>query len=125
MRALDGHRIRYISSGGTDGHLYEMGQPGRPERTVPSLLLTTTDRNSGQKFVFPLFYGRTGDSYFVFALKRGARWAWCSTFYRYLGKVVSFFRFVAASLVYQKRPARSARHHTRIADSSWFRCTFL
>src|SRR5262249_23199786 len=51
------HANRYLSSGGTDGHMYEMTQPGRPKLTVPSLLLTTTGRKSGERFVFPLFYG--------------------------------------------------------------------
>jgi deazaflavin-dependent oxidoreductase (nitroreductase family) len=40
--------------------------------TVPSLLLTTKGRKSGEKFVFPLFYGEVGDSYFVVASKGGA-----------------------------------------------------
>ena len=52
------HANRYLSSGGTDGHIYKMTQPGRPEITVPSLLLTTTGRKSGEKFIFPLFYGK-------------------------------------------------------------------
>src|SRR4029078_2853640 len=39
---------------------------------VLSLLLTTTGRKSGEKFVFPLFYGTTGDSYIVVASKGGA-----------------------------------------------------
>jgi deazaflavin-dependent oxidoreductase (nitroreductase family) len=66
------HANRYLSSGGTDGHIYRMTQPGRPEITVPSLLLTTTGRTSGQQFIFPLFYGETGDSVFVIASKGGA-----------------------------------------------------
>ena len=49
-----------------------MTQPGRPELTVPSLLLTTTGRKSGERFIFPLFYGKTGDSYIVVASKGGA-----------------------------------------------------
>src|SRR5436305_7393500 len=61
------HTKRYLASGGTDGHLYKMTQPGRPEMTVPSLLLTTTGRKSGEKFIFPLFYGETGNSYLVIA----------------------------------------------------------
>jgi len=40
--------------------------------TVPSLLLTTTGRKSGEKFIFPLFYGETGKSYIVVASKGGA-----------------------------------------------------
>jgi deazaflavin-dependent oxidoreductase (nitroreductase family) len=66
------HSNRYLASGGTDGHMYSMNQPGRPEITVPSLMLTTTGRKSGEKFMFPLFYGRAGDSYIVVASKGGA-----------------------------------------------------
>ena len=66
------HANRYISSGGTDGHIYKMTPPGRPEMTVPSLLLTTTGRKSGERFVFPVFYGKDGDSYIVVASKGGA-----------------------------------------------------
>jgi proline iminopeptidase len=66
------HTNRYLASGGTDGHLYKMTQPGRPEITVPSLLLTTTGRKSGEKFIFPLFYGEAGNSYLVIASKGGA-----------------------------------------------------
>jgi len=70
------HTHRYLSSGGTEGHMYTITQPGRPQLTVPSLLLTTTGRKSGDKWLFPLFYGettgRTGKSYFVVASKGGA-----------------------------------------------------
>jgi deazaflavin-dependent oxidoreductase (nitroreductase family) len=63
---------RYLSSGGTDGHMYTMNMPGRPTMTVPSLMLTTTGRKSGEKYIFPLFYGNTGESYFIVASKGGA-----------------------------------------------------
>ena len=67
------HTNRYLASGGTDGHIYKMTQPGRPEITVPSLLLTTTGRKTGEKYIFPLFYGDTGDgSYVIVASKGGA-----------------------------------------------------
>lgn len=67
------HVDRYLKSGGTDGHMYSIKLPGVPERTVPSLLLTTTGRKSGQKYLFPLFYGRAAnDGYFVIASKGGA-----------------------------------------------------
>ena len=66
------HANRYLASGGTDGHHYKMTQPGRPEITVPSLLLTTTGRKSGERFIFPLFYGSDGGSWFVVASKGGA-----------------------------------------------------
>lgn len=67
------HATRYIASGGADGHMYKMTQPGRPELTVPSLLLTTTGRKSGEKYIFPLFYGDTGNGgYIIVASKGGA-----------------------------------------------------
>jgi proline iminopeptidase len=66
------HANRYLASGGTDGHMYKMTRPGVPEET-PSLLLTTTGRKSGEKFIFPLFYGDVeGGSYVVIASKGGA-----------------------------------------------------
>ncbi len=61
------HANRYISSGGAEGHMHKPTQPGRPDLTVPSLLLTTTGRKSGEKFIFPLYYGKIGDSYIVVA----------------------------------------------------------
>jgi deazaflavin-dependent oxidoreductase (nitroreductase family) len=66
------HANRYLSSGGTDGHMFKPTRPGRPDMTVPSLLLTTTGRKSGEKFIFPLYYGKAGDSYIVVASKGGA-----------------------------------------------------
>ncbi len=66
------HVGRYLSSGGTDGHMYTINAPNLPTMSVPSLLLTTTGRKSGEKFLFPLFYGQAGNSYFVIASKGGA-----------------------------------------------------
>ena len=66
------HTNRYLESGGTDGHMYKMSQPGRPEMTVPALLLITKGRKSGQKYIFPLFYGEDGDSFLIIASKGGA-----------------------------------------------------
>jgi deazaflavin-dependent oxidoreductase (nitroreductase family) len=66
------HANRYLSSGGTEGHIYTITPPGHSEMRVPSLLLTTTGRKSGERFIFPLFYGRDGDSYIVVASKGGA-----------------------------------------------------
>lgn len=66
------HVARYQSSGGTDGHMYTVKPAGYDELVVPSLLLTTVGRKSGEKFLFPLFYGRTGDSYIIVASKGGA-----------------------------------------------------
>ena len=66
------HVDLYLSSGGVQGHMYTITLPNIPPKAVPSLLLTTTGRKSGQKYLFPLFYGRTGNSYFVIASKGGA-----------------------------------------------------
>ena len=66
------HTNRYLASGGKEGHMYEMTQPGRPKMTVASLLLTTTGRKSGQKYIFPLFYGEDGNSFIIVASKGGA-----------------------------------------------------
>jgi hypothetical protein len=51
------HANRYLASGGTEGHMYTIDVPGRGEITAPALLLITTGRKSGEKFIFPLFYG--------------------------------------------------------------------
>jgi proline iminopeptidase len=66
------HAKRYLASGGTEGHMYKVTPPGYPEMTVPALLLTTTGRKTGERFIFPLFYGKTGDGYIVVASKGGA-----------------------------------------------------
>jgi len=66
------HVNLYTSSGGTEGHMYTLTPPGYSEMTVPSLLLTTKGRKSGEKFIFPLFYGVTGNSYIIVASKGGA-----------------------------------------------------
>ncbi len=69
---MQDHAERYLKSGGTDGHMYTITQPNVPARSVPSLLLITTGRKSGEKYIFPLFYGEAGNSYFVVASKGGA-----------------------------------------------------
>ena len=66
------HANRYLASGGTDGHMFKRTVPGLGEITAPALLLTATGRKSGDKFIFPLFYGTDGESYFVIASKGGA-----------------------------------------------------
>ncbi|MBL6455148.1 nitroreductase family deazaflavin-dependent oxidoreductase [Belnapia sp. T6] len=66
------HANRYLSSGGTEGHDYKIAPPGYGEMVVPALLLTTTGRKSGERYIFPLFYGKTGNSYIIVASKGGA-----------------------------------------------------
>ena len=63
------HANLYLASGGKEGHMYKANVPDRGEITAPALLLTTTGRKSGDKFIFPLFYGTEGGSYFVVASK--------------------------------------------------------
>jgi deazaflavin-dependent oxidoreductase (nitroreductase family) len=63
------HIRRYVASNGADGHVITLPNGPSP---VPTLLLTTTGRRSGDKFVFPLIYGTTGDGYVVIGSKGGA-----------------------------------------------------
>ncbi|HVR28796.1 MAG TPA: nitroreductase family deazaflavin-dependent oxidoreductase, partial [Thermoanaerobaculia bacterium] len=51
------------ATNGADGHIW---------RGVPTLLLTTTGRRSGEPRLLPLIYGRDGDRYLVVASKGGA-----------------------------------------------------
>lgn len=57
------HARRYLETGGRDGHIWE---------GVPTLLLTTTGRRSGESRTTPLIYGRDGDRYLVVASRGGA-----------------------------------------------------
>src|SRR5438874_251085 len=57
------HARRYLETGGQDGHIWE---------GVPTLLLTTTGRRSGQPRTTPLIYGQNGDRYLVVASRGGA-----------------------------------------------------
>jgi deazaflavin-dependent oxidoreductase (nitroreductase family) len=66
------HATRYLESGGTEGATYTVDVPGRGKITAPALLLTTTGRKSGNKLIFPLFYGTDGGSYIIVASKGGA-----------------------------------------------------
>ena len=57
------HMQRYLETGGEDGHEW---------RGVPTLLLTTTGRRSGNKTTTPLIYGQDGERYLLVASKGGA-----------------------------------------------------
>jgi deazaflavin-dependent oxidoreductase (nitroreductase family) len=63
------HVRRYLASNGADGHMITLPNAAAP---VPTLLLTTTGRVSGEKFLFPLIYATTGNSYAIIASKGGA-----------------------------------------------------
>jgi deazaflavin-dependent oxidoreductase (nitroreductase family) len=67
------HTNLYLRSGGKEGHVMKPTPPGGyPEMDTYSLLLTTTGRKSGDKYVFPLYYGEAGNSYILVASKGGA-----------------------------------------------------
>lgn len=57
------HVRRYIETDGQDGHIW---------RGVPTLILTTLGRRSGQPRRLALIYGQEGDRYVVVASKGGA-----------------------------------------------------
>lgn len=57
------HVRRYRETGGEVGHIWN---------GVPTLLLTTTGRRSGEQRTTPLIYGQDGDRYVVVASKGGA-----------------------------------------------------
>ena len=58
------HVKRYVETDGEVGHDWRDG--------VPTLILTTTGRRSGESRPTPLIYGRHGDDYLVVASKGGA-----------------------------------------------------
>jgi deazaflavin-dependent oxidoreductase (nitroreductase family) len=57
------HLKQYLETDGEDGHMWN---------GVPTLLLTTTGRRTGQPLLLPLIYGTDGDNYVVVASKGGA-----------------------------------------------------
>lgn len=65
------HLQRYLDTDGADGHLWDSAPVGGPG-PIPTLLLTTTGRRSGNPIVMPLIYGEAGGNYVVVASKGGA-----------------------------------------------------
>ena len=61
------HRKQYQTDPAT-GHMWDAKRPGSTG-PVPTLLLTTRGRRSGDESIMPLIYGRTGDDYVVIASK--------------------------------------------------------
>ena len=57
------HALEYIATNGETGHEW---------RGVPTLLLTTTGRKSGQPQLLPLIYGEDNGRYIIVASKGGA-----------------------------------------------------
>jgi deazaflavin-dependent oxidoreductase (nitroreductase family) len=67
---IDEHREQYLKDG-AKGHMWDSTVVGGPG-PVPTLLLTTTGRKSGEKRIMPLIYGKVPDGYVVVASKGGA-----------------------------------------------------
>jgi deazaflavin-dependent oxidoreductase (nitroreductase family) len=65
------HLSRYLASNGEDGYLWDASLGGG-KGMVPTLLLTTVGRKSGQALTLPLIFGRSGSDYVVVASKGGA-----------------------------------------------------
>lgn len=59
----DEHVARYRETDGEVGYIWN---------GVPTLLLTTTGRKSGEKRTIPIIFGRDGDDYLIIASKGGA-----------------------------------------------------
>jgi deazaflavin-dependent oxidoreductase (nitroreductase family) len=65
------HLARYLATDGADGYLWDASLGGG-KGMVPTLLLTTVGRRSGQGLTLPLIFGRSGANYIVVASKGGA-----------------------------------------------------
>ena len=65
------HLRQYLESNGEDGHMWDSTSVGGPG-ILPTLLLTTTGRKSGEPRVLPLIYGPSGKDFIVIASKGGA-----------------------------------------------------
>jgi len=65
------HLRRYLDSNGADGHLWDASIAG-VSGEVPTLLLTTTGRRSGDRLILPLIYGKAKAGYVIVASKGGA-----------------------------------------------------
>jgi len=68
---IKNHLSRYIATDGADGYLWD-ARLGGGKGLVPTLLLTTTGRKSGNALTLPLIFGRSGPNYVVVASKGGA-----------------------------------------------------
>lgn len=67
---IDEHRELYLQDG-EKGHMWDSTVVGG-YGPVPTLLLTTTGRKSGEKRIMPLIYGKVPEGYVVVASKGGA-----------------------------------------------------
>ncbi len=65
------HLKRYLETDGEDGHLWDASLGGG-SGMIPTLILTTTGRKSGNALPLPLIYGELDGGYVVIASKGGA-----------------------------------------------------
>jgi len=65
------HRAMYLASGGANGHIVDLTHAGA-RGMLPTLLLKTIGRRSGQVLIVPLIYGIHGDEWVVVGSKGGA-----------------------------------------------------
>lgn len=65
------HMRRYLETNGADGHLWDSTPVGGPG-LLPTLLLTTKGRKSGEPQTLPLLYGRTDKGFVIIGSKGGA-----------------------------------------------------
>ena len=64
------HVTRYLESAGTDGHMWDSTFAGGPG-PIPTLLLATTRRRTGQAHTVPLIYAKTEGGFVVVASRGG------------------------------------------------------
>src|ERR1700677_4896517 len=65
------HTRIYQESGGAEGHMWDSSIAGY-SGLLPTLLLTTVGRRSGEKHTSPLLYGKVGDAFIIIGSKGGA-----------------------------------------------------
>ena len=68
---IQDHVRRYLESAGEDGHMWDSSIRGGPG-LVPTLLLVTKGRRSGNLMTLPLIYGETEGGYVIVASRGGA-----------------------------------------------------
>jgi deazaflavin-dependent oxidoreductase (nitroreductase family) len=65
------HLERYLATGGEDGYWWTSPRPGIPG-PQPTLILTTTGRKSGRRYLNPLIFGEDAGACIVVASRGGA-----------------------------------------------------
>lgn len=71
LEFVQNHKVAYLATGGTRGHLVDMSHVG-VEALMPTLLLKTIGRKSGEERVVPLIYGVRNGEWVVIGSKGGA-----------------------------------------------------